>query len=246
VFVASGEALTPAKRAVIERAGAEAIPRYIMGEIGPAGMACRNLRPDNAVHVTRDTVAVISRERPAPLSGAPVESLLFTTLLPFAPLLLVNVEMDDAGHLETVACDCPLGALGYSQRIRELHSYGKLTGQSATLEGSELLRVLEELLPARFGGNPTDYQLVEREGRGQTDVELRVNPRLAGLSGSEVRAFFLDQLRLLWGGSLMRREWIHSEGFRVVLAEPIATSTGKILALHLLGEEEADPGPRPQ
>lgn len=44
----------------------------------------------------------------------------------------------------------------------------------------------------------------------------------------------------------MRREWIHTEGFRVVLAEPVSPSTGKILALHLLWESQPDPDPQPR
>jgi hypothetical protein len=29
--------------------------------------------------------------------------------------------------------------------------------------GTDLLRLIDEVLPARFGGAPTDYQFVERE-----------------------------------------------------------------------------------
>jgi len=235
-FLASGEALTTAKRAVIERTGSEVLSLYVISEIGSVGIACRKLREDNGVHVTLDTVAVIGRRRPAPLSGVVVDSLLFTTLLPFAPLVLINVEMDDAGALDLGPCDCPLAAFGYHQRIRRLYSYGKLTGQGATLEGNDLLRILEEMLPARFGGSPVDYQLVEREGPHQTEIELRVHPRIPGLSEQLVRDFFLGQIRALWGGSLTRREWTHTAGFRVVFAEPLTTLTGKVLPLHLLGE----------
>jgi hypothetical protein len=235
-FVASGEALTAAKRAVIERTGSEAFSRYMALETGPIGIACRTLREDNGVHVFRDSVAVISRRRPAPLSGTILDSLLFTTLLPVAPLVLINVELDDCGTLESAPCDCALAAFGYHQRIRHLYSYGKLTAQSATLVGTDVLRILEEDLPARFGGNPTDYQLVEREGADQTEIELRVHPRIRGLSEQQVCDYFLARVRSLWGGSLMRREWNHTGGVRVVFAEPLATSSGKILALHLLRE----------
>jgi len=34
------------------------------------------------------------------------------------------------------------------------------------------------------------------------------------------------------------------EGFGVVIAEPIATATGKMLALYLLGTDRAAPGSR--
>lgn len=235
-FIAGGEALTPAKRASIERTGSEVFSLYVIVEFGLVGFACRRLREENGVHVTRDSVAVIGRRRRAPLSGTEVNSLLLTTLLPFAPLVLINTEMDDAGILDDGRCDCPLAAFGYHQRILRLYSYGKLTGSGTTLEGGDLLRILEEVLPARFGGTPVDYQLVEREGPRQTDIELRVNPRLAGLAEATLREFFLAQVRSLWGGSLTRREWTHTGAFRVVLAEPLTTKSGKVLPLHLLSE----------
>jgi hypothetical protein len=235
-FVASGEAMTRAKRVVIEATGSEAFSLYVVMEIGPVGISCRNLRDDNGVHVFRDSVAVISRRRQAPLSGTTVDSLLLTTLLPVAPLVLINVEMDDCGTLESLPCDCGLAGFGYHQRIRGLYSYGKLTAQGATLVGTDLLRILEEDLPVRFGGTPTDYQLVEYEGARQTEMQLRVHPRLAIGSEQLVQDYFLGQVRLLWGGSLMRREWMYTQAVRVVFAEPIAGRSGKVLALHLLRE----------
>ena len=33
-------------------------------------------------------------------------------------------------------------------------------------------------MPARLGGGPGDYQLVEREGAAQTQLTLRVSPRV--------------------------------------------------------------------
>ena len=46
--------------------------------------------------------------------------------------------------------------------------------------GADLIRLIEEVLPARFGGAPTDYQFVEREdARGLPKVDLRVSPRIA-------------------------------------------------------------------
>ena len=58
------------------------------------------MRTGNSVHVYSEAVAVISYRRPAPLSGAEVSSLLFTTLLPSASRILINVEMDDAGIID--------------------------------------------------------------------------------------------------------------------------------------------------
>jgi hypothetical protein len=39
---------------------------------------------------------------------------------------------------------------------------------------------------------------------------------------------------LVYGGSLAGRVWRHAEALEVVLAEPVATASGKINPLHLL------------
>jgi hypothetical protein len=234
IVLTTGEALTEAKRAVIERAGCEAHARYTISELGPVGIGCRKMR-GNCVHICKDSVAVISRRRVAPLSEVEVESFLFTALLPEAATILINVEMDDAGELGPAACGCEWTGLGFDLQADKIFSYGKLTGHGATLVGGEMLRILETVLPGAFGGAPTDYQLVEREGANQTEYELRVNPRVAIPSCDAVRERFLAEVKGLWGGGLTVSRWMHGEGVRVVHAEPYAGRRGKVLSLHLLG-----------
>lgn len=235
LFFVGGEALTDTKRAAIESAGAEVYPGYATTEIGMIGHSCRAMNSGNCVHVLRDSIAVISRRRPAPLSGTEINSLLFTTLLPFAPHFLINVEMDDAGVIEPARCDCSFSKFGYDLQIRDIFSYGKLTGQGITLVGTDVVRLLEEKLPARFGGGPADYQLVESDRAGQTTVTLRVSPRVGVSSVEEISSFFLGCLGSVYGGSMTVREWTHSKGFTSVVAEPLSTTSGKVLSLHLLG-----------
>lgn len=234
-FLMGGEALTDAKRAVVESAGCEAHARYMISELGAIGMGCREMQ-GNCVHICLDSVAVISRAKVAPLSDVTVQSLLFTSLLPFAATVVVNVEMDDAGTLGPARCNCPLHKLGLTQQVDGIFSYGKLTGQGTTLLGSDLLRILECDLPSRFGGVPSDFQLVEREGHTQTEVELRVHPRLGLGSAAEVENYFLSQVKALWAGGSARRVWMQTQGLRVVFAEPFSSGDrGKVHALHLLG-----------
>ena len=108
----------------------------------------------NCVHVCRDSVALISYRRLAPLTEVEIDSLMFTSLLPFAATILVNVEMDDSGVLEPATCDCSLSAMGFNQQVSNIYSYGKLTGQGMTLLGGDVLNILEKALPERFGGHP--------------------------------------------------------------------------------------------
>jgi hypothetical protein len=235
LFLVGGEALTDSKRAVIERAGAQVYPSYWIHEVGPVGHACRRMNTGNCVHLFEDSVAVIGYRRKAPLSDTEVNSLLFTSLLPFAPRILINAEMDDSGVIEEVRCDCEFSRLGYNTRIRDIFSFGKLTGQGMTLVGTDLLKLLEEEMPARFGGKPGDYQLVECEGAAQTQLTLRVSPRTGVTRLEPVREHFLTAIRPLYGGALATRSWRHAGAVEVVLEEPVVSPSGKILPLHLLG-----------
>jgi hypothetical protein len=229
------EALTDAKREVIEASGCEVYTRYGVSELGQVGVGCPQMKKGNTVHVCRDSLAVISYRRTAPLTEVEIDSLMFTTLLPCAAFVLVNVEMDDSGVLEPARCDCGLKSMGFTQQVSNIYSYGRLTGQGMTLVGGDMLRILEHSLPRRFGGASTDYQLVECEGKNQTEMELRVHPRVGAKSADEVRKFFLSEVKTLWGGALTRRTWEQTEGVRVVIAEPYVSGKHRVHPLHLLG-----------
>jgi phenylacetate-coenzyme A ligase PaaK-like adenylate-forming protein len=236
LFFVAGEALTDAKRAAIESTGAEAFPAYGITEAGAVGMACRQMRSGNCVHLYSDSLAVVNRIRRAPLSDVEVNSLLFTNLLPFSPRFLINAEMDDSGIVEPATCQCEYTKVGMTMQVRDIFSYGKLTGQGITLFGTDIVRILETALPGRFGGVPVDYQLVEQEGGRQTELVLRVSPRVHAEAG-DVRDFFLGEVSRCYGGTLASRLWKHAEGLKVVFVEPSATRSGKVLPLHVLGSE---------
>jgi len=235
MFLVAGEALTEAKRAVIERADAEVYVCYPITEVGTVGYACRQMKTGNRVHLHHDGVAVISDRRRAPLSEVEVNALLFTNLLPFAGNILINAEMGDSGVIEPARCDCLFSRLGFTQQVRDISSFGKLTGHGMTLVGTDVVRILEEVLPEHFGGAPGDYQLVEHEGASQTQLTLRVSPRLGIASPQGVKECFLKAVRQFYGGTLAARTWRHAEGVDVAIAEPFTTITGKVLPLHLLG-----------
>jgi len=233
--ILGAEALTDAKREVVEAAGCDICARYGISELGQIGVGCPQMDKGDAVHVCRDTLAVISYRKTAPLTDVEIESLMFTTLSPYAPFTFINVEMDDSGALEPARCDCRLKAMGFTQQVSNIYSYGRLTGQGMTLVGGDMLKILERSLPRRFGGTNTDYQLVECEGVNQTEMELRVHPRVGVGSADEVRKFFLAEVKTLWGGALTRRNWEQTEGVRVVIAEPYMSGKQRVHPLHLLG-----------
>ena len=92
-------------------------------------------------------------------------------------MILLNVETDDYGVLESRPCGCRMGDLGLTTHVTQVRSFRKLTGEGMTLVGNDMIRILEEVLPTRFGGSPLDYQLAE--------VENEVGPTLRGNVGAE-------------------------------------------------------------
>src|SRR5262249_32485480 len=154
-----------------------------------------------------DAVAAIVFPRPAPYAdGAEVNSLHFTTLVPYSPNVFINVEMDDEGTIERAACDCVYSRLGLTTVIADIRSFGKMSPQGMTFHGADLVHVRESALPARLGGGPGDYQLVEYEAAsGQTGLRLHVSPRVGVADARHVRETFLDLMRGEWGGALATR-----------------------------------------
>ncbi len=238
VFLVGGEALTGARRRVIESAGASVFPSYPISEVGGVGSACRQMTSGNCVHISEDSMAVISYRRKAPLSEAEVDSLLMTTLVEHGNCVLINVEMDDCGVIEPATCDCLYSRIGFRRRIRDIASFGKLTGIGVTLVGTDVIRILEETLPSRFGGSVTDYQLVECDGGAQARLQLRVGRRVAVASLDGIKDCFLRELRQFEGGAGASRIWRDTGALEVVHEDPLVTLRGKVLPLHLLGRQE--------
>jgi hypothetical protein len=235
VFQGGGEPPTPAKTQALARTGARQFPTYSLTEAGRIGVGCGRPVDENDIHLMRDAFALLQHPRRVPGAGITVASFHLTSLLPSAPKILINVEIDDYGLVEERACGCPLEACGLTTHLREIRSFSKLTGEGVTLVGSEMVRILEEVLPAAFGGSPLDYQLVEEEAEdGLTRLSLVVSPRialpgdaavietvLAALGDGSVAA---DQARVIWG---------RAGTLRVKRMEPVLTGRGKLLPLHL-------------
>jgi len=170
-FFSGGEPLTEAKRRQIEAAGASVTPRYAMSEVGRIGYGCSRASAADDVHLLHDSVALIQRRRKVEHIDIYVDAFVFTPLLPTSPKILLNMESDDYGVMEARQCDCLLGQLGFNTHLHSIRSFAKLTGIGMNIVGTDFVRILEEVLPAKYGGAATDYQLVEEEdSRGQTHL----------------------------------------------------------------------------
>jgi hypothetical protein len=187
------------------------------------------------MHFFHDRHALI---QPGEGSGTPLPAtaMVLTSLLASAPILLLNVCMGDQANVSERACGCGLESLGWTTHVDHVRSYEKLTAGGITLLDIDVIRVLEDVLPARFGGSPTDYQLVERLDRGGSRpvVQLVVGPSVGPVDERVVRDVFLEEVGGGTGGErLMELQWRSGDVLQIVRETPRHTPSAKILHLHV-------------
>lgn len=237
LFVA-GEPVTEAKREQMEAVGVSVAPMYHITEVGFIGCGCPSAGATDDVHLFHDSVTLIQRNRKVEHTDIFVDSFLFTSLLPSSPMIMLNVESDDYGVVHTESCGCLFEKLGFTRHMRHIRSFGKLTGSGMTILGSDFVRILEEVLPQKYGGAATDYQLVEEEdNQGRTRLSLVINPSVGDIDERKVIDTVINELRKgVHGGKLASGLWSQVETIQVKRMSPISSS-GKVLTLHLLKKQ---------
>lgn len=244
-FLLGGEPVTPTKRAKMELEGYKVFSQFAFNELGWAAVACPRGVESDDLHVLSDAVAIVRYERPV-AGGQQVPAYLFTTLDPTARRVFLNVESGDYGGLERRTCGCPFGQIGLDLHMHSIRSFEKLTAEGVVFLGDELVRLVEEILPQRFGGGPSSYQLVEEEDtRGVTRLFLVVGPDVGVVDERDVSAAAYEHLVLLHGspayGRFIRRLWERSDTLQVIRRQPYTTSTGKVLHLHSVPDQARRP-----
>lgn len=233
-FTVTGEPVTAPRLDLIRKTGAQAEPRYGTNECSPIGYACLAPEAPDDLHVFHDLFALIQPESAWQCEALPDESLLITTLRPTAPMVMLNVSLGDVGRLRQRACGCPMERSGWATHLHTIRSHEKLTAAGMAFLDADVARVLETVLPARFGGGPTDFQLLEEQSAdGQARLRLLADPCLGPLQASEVADAFLGALGAGSGAErLMALVWRDADVLRVERETPHRTSTGKILHVH--------------
>jgi hypothetical protein len=229
-----GEPFTDAKARVIEATGSRAVSHYAMAEVGRIGWACAEPAALDDVHLARDKVAMIQRDRRVASGDVSVDAFLLTAVVPTSSKVMINVEIGDYGVSTERECGCYLGELGLNVHLHRIRSFDKLTTDGNNFLGSDLYTLVDEVLPVRFGGAPTDYQLVEEEVDGLPRVSIVVGPRVGEVADAEVLSAVVEFMREVPRNRLMADFWAQGETLRVVRREPHLTSAGKILPLHLV------------
>lgn len=234
-FIMGGEPPTPTKARIFTSTGARYVPCYYLSESGLLGTSCVEPKDENDLHFFKDMVALIQYPREISGTDIQVDAFNLTSLLTTTPKILLNVEIDDYGILEDRSCGCPLDALGFGEHVRNIHSFSKLTGEGVTLVGSEMIRILEEVLPEHFGGSPQDYQLMEEEdAKGFTRLNLLISPRVPITDNDEVIKKILEELgKTSVAADFARALWKQANALRIIRKEPVWTSGGKLMPLHM-------------
>jgi hypothetical protein len=227
-FQISGEPATTAKIDRIRASGAGFFTDYGTVETGRMAVGCAHPNSESDLHLLSDIFAIVPWSRSAGPSDRHASSFHVTTFTPESPTLLLNVEFDDEGVIDQRPCGCPLEALGFRTHLRDIRSYGRLTGEGVTLVGSDMVRILEEVLPTQFGGSPLDYQLVEEEDAvGFTRLTLVANPDIAAGDEALREAVFSALTRAGGAAGMARALWQQAGTLQVRRSQPHVTERGK-------------------
>ena len=232
-FTVTGEPVTAARLAVIRGAGAEAVADYGSAESGFVAYGCLAASGPDDVDLFHDLHALLRLDAEEGTHELPPGALLLSSIRPSAPVIFLNVSMGDRAEVVRRMCRCPLEQLGWVTHLHAIRSYEKLTAGGMTFLDTDIIRILEEVLPRRFGGGPTDYQLVEEETPdGGARIRLLVHSALGPVKPDDVVDAFLNALGS--GSSAERTMALHwrETGLLVVDRQvPRTTNTGKVLHL---------------
>jgi hypothetical protein len=231
-FLVSGEPYTAEKAQVVDAAGARGLSAYGLTETGTVGTPCARPSEPDDVHLLTHRFGVI--QRPVRIGESHVDALFLTTLMPSSPKLMINVESGDYGVIEERSCGCAFEGVGLTRHLSRIRSHEKLTSQGMTFLGDDLVALVDRVLPARFGGSPQDYQIVEEERDGVPRVAIVVNPRLGELDPADIQSAAIEHLAGQGVAPRMMAEvWKSKDALRVERRTPYVTAGGKVLPLHV-------------
>ena len=183
-FVA-GENFTVDHYRSLADAGLQVLPRYVATGSGLLAVACGQGRSHDEMHVCLDSVAVV----PAEVGDEGASALLFTTLQPSGPLVLLNAELGDSAMMFRRPCGCAFGRLGMNLHIASVGSIEKLTLEGTTVLLREVVEAARQAL-ARTSepAHPQIWRVAGDGGREQ--LAIAVDPKLGPIDVDATLAAF--------------------------------------------------------
>jgi hypothetical protein len=151
-----------------------------------------------------------------------------------APMILLNVSLGDDAVMTKRHCGCALEDAGWSTHLHTIRSFEKLNAEGFTLLGADLVAILEDVLPSKFGGAPIHYQLLESEDAdGRPRLRLLVDPIVGHVDTAAVRDAFLGSMSAALGSNETETVWRRTGVLEVERAVPRRSGPGKVLHLHV-------------
>jgi len=235
IFWLMGEPLTPKIFEEIKSFGCMAYSLYGCNEVMMVGHGCANPKYPDDVHFLKDKLAVVNFPRRVEHSDSTVDAFYFTTLLETSPKIFINTELGDYGVMEKRSCGCEFGKIGFDEHMHTIRSFEKLTAEGATFIGSDLVQLIEKGFPAAFGGNGTDYQFMEEsDENGVPRLFLLISPDIGEIDDDTAKNLVIDALTAgEYSHTFSRSYWSQADTLRIKREDPVPTSRGKIMPLHI-------------
>lgn len=228
LFIVGAEPLTPAKYRQIKAVQASVYSRYYSSEMGSIALGCGHPAEVGELHLLSDTVALIPGEPGE--SGEEARPFYLTSFTNTVPKVLVNAQIGDTGLVTQRRCGCLLDELGFHTHLTQVRNYSLTSVEGMSMRAGMLRHLSEEVLPARFGGSPLDYQWLEAEERSAfTRLILRVHPRLGQLDEKTIIQVVLQEMRRQdEGHRLMATLWSEAGSLGIERSPPQLTALGKL------------------
>lgn len=240
VFWTMGEPLTAKITGEMADIGCRAYALYGCNELMIIGQGCADPGWPDDMHLCKDKLAVIQRSRKVDYSDAAVDAFFFTTILKSSPKIFLNTETGDFGSIEKRNCGCAFEQLGFTEHIHTVRSFEKLTAEGASFVGSDLIPLIQSVLPDEFGGDATDYQFVEEEDEeGIPRLYILISPGIGEVDEKRVLEMIFDGLTSgEYAHSYSRSYWDQVGTVRIRRIDPIPTKRGKIVPLLIRRKEQ--------
>jgi len=239
-FFLGAEPTTESKKKIIESAGALVLPKYVFTEGGYVGFGCFAPQFADEMHFFKDILALIQYQSESVAHENSSNVFLFTSLSLASPKILLNVENGDYGVITKRKCDCSFENLGFTDHIHSIRSSAKLTSQGLTLFRTDLVRIVENVLPDKFGGTSIDYQILEEEEKdGHTSITIVARPELGRLDEDKIIDVFLTEL--CKGNDAYRmaaKPWSQTRSIHVKRMNPVTTPGAKLLPVYTIKAKE--------
>ncbi|RJQ51131.1 MAG: hypothetical protein C4526_10745 [Nitrospiraceae bacterium] len=234
-FWLMGEPLTDKISEEIRDFGCRAYSLYGCNELMIIGQGCANPRQPDDMHFCKDKLAVLQRKTDVEHSDVSVDAFYFSTILKSSPKIFLNTQTGDYGVIEKRSCGCGFEKLGFTEHIHTVRSFEKLTAEGATFIGSDLIPLVQKVLPSEFGGNATDYQFVEEpDESGFPRLFILVSPDLGGIDDNRLKELVFETMGSgEYSHAYSRSYWSQADTIRIKREYPVPTARGKIVPLHI-------------